>query len=283
MADGPDGALRAVPLRQVRFGEQERRHFDPAALQDLAATLKADGQLQPIGVYPAGDGTFIGIYGERRWRAAALAGLETVLAVVRPPPASEPDAAGLRILENACREGLRPLELASGLNRLMEAGGLTAAQAAAKVGMRPAAATKALALLGLPEAVRRMVDDGTVGAAVGYELSKVEDPAVQAELARQVADGRLGRDGLAARVRSAKRAAKGFDKASGDPGERKRGSVTAKLAGGRQVTVRAGDVTVDSLIATLEELLGRCRAARTKGLTLNTLLVLLADEAGEGR
>jgi ParB family chromosome partitioning protein len=283
MADGSDGGVRAIPLRQVRFREQERRHFDPAALEDLARTLKADGQLQPIGVYPAGDGTFIGIYGERRCRALALAGMDTVLAVVRERPAGEPDAAGLRMLENACRENLRPLELASGLNRLMEAGGLTAAQAAAKVGMRPAAATKALALLALPEQVRRLVDDGTIGAAVGYELSKVEDPAVQAERARQVADGRLGRDGLAARVRSAKRAARSGGNAPPDGREHKRGPVTAKLTGGRQVTVRAGDLSVDALIVTLEELLGKCRAARTKGLTLNTLLVLLADEAGEGR
>jgi ParB family chromosome partitioning protein len=274
------GTVRQIPLGQVRWPDQERRHFDPAALEDLARTLRADGQLQPIGVYPDGDGRFVGLYGERRWRAAALAGLGSILAVVREPPAGEPDAAALRMLENACRQDLRPVELASGLNRLMKTGGLTAAQAAARVGMRPAAVTKALALLDLPEPLQRQVDDGTISATAGYQLSLVKDPRDQAELAGEVASGRIGRDALAGRVRSARRA---VAPSAGPPDVRadpKRAQVTAKLAGGRQVTVRAGGLTtVDALIAPLEELLGRCRSARARGLTLGTLLVLLSDEA----
>jgi ParB/RepB/Spo0J family partition protein len=248
-------------------------HFGEAELQQLAATIEAHGVLEPIGVVRDGDG-YLGLWGERRLRAAALAGLKFIPAVVRDKPGSEAETIEVRLIENLSREGLRPLEQAAGLDQLMKAGGLTASEVAKRVGLTPAAVTKSLSLLSLPVTLRDAVDAARIPAGAGYDLSRIGDPHLQSQLAAEVAAGALTRDGLAGRIRSAKRAP-----ATGVEGRPSR--VTAKLSGRRVVTVSAADLTVESLIATLEDLLARCRSARPKGLSLRTLMTLLADEAGQ--
>jgi ParB family chromosome partitioning protein len=269
----PECRAEQVPVGKITFPSQERKHFGEAELHQLAATIAAHGVLEPIGVVRDGD-AYAGLWGERRLRAAQLAGLKFIPAVVRDAPGSEAEAIEVRLIENISRENLRPLEQASGLDQLMRATGLSGSEVAKRVGLTPAAVTKSLSLLSLPGPLRDAVDAGRIPAGAGYELSRVEDPQLQSQLAAQVAAGTLTRDGLAGRLRSA----------GGPPSkqaERRPSRVTAKLAGGRVVTVSANDLTVESLIATLEDLLARCRSARPKGLSLRTLMTVLADEAAQ--
>jgi ParB family transcriptional regulator, chromosome partitioning protein len=260
-----------IARKAISWPEQERKHFGAEELEELAATIRVHGILEPIGVVRNGD-RYIGLWGERRCRAAELAGLDVVPAVVREKPVNEAEAVEIRLIENIAREGLRPCEQAAGVAQLMKAGGFSASEVAKRVGMKPAAVSKALPLLRLPDSIRQKIDAGIISAGAGYELARVEDPKIQAEFAEQVARGSLSRDALAGRIKASKRV--------GDPKNHNRQSrITAKLSGKRLVTVRASDLTVESVVAMLEELLARCRAARNKGLGLGTMLKVLADES----
>jgi ParB family chromosome partitioning protein len=170
------------------------------------------------------------------------------------------------------REALRPLEQSVGLDQLMKAGGLTASDLARRVGMKPAAVTKSLSLLQLPEPIRQQIDAGLISPAAGYELTRVEDPQLRLQLAAQVAGGTLTRDALAGKIKATRRSV-------AESTESNRSRVTAKLTSGRLVTVCANNLTVESVITTLEDLLSRCRAARSKGLALRTMLKVLSDES----
>jgi len=176
----------------------------------------------------------------------------------------------IRLIENLARQGLRPLEQATALRQFQQAKGLTSSQVALRLGMRPAAVCRSLALLELPASVRKQVEDGAISPAAGYELGRVKDANEQADLAARVASGELSRDALVGAIKDAQRRT--------SRGEGKHTGATARLDGNRQVTVRGDNLTVESFIATLEELLARCRTARTKGLSLRTLLNVLSDE-----
>jgi ParB/RepB/Spo0J family partition protein len=262
--------VEQILRKAVVWHEQERKQFGPAELEELAATIRVHGILEPLGVTRDGDG-YVGLFGQRRWMAAELAGLERVPAIVRDKPTTEAGWMEIRLIENISRENLRPLEQAVGLDQLMKAGGLSASDVAKRVGMKPAAVTKSLRLLSLPGPIRQQIDSGLITAASAYELTQVENPSVQAELAAQVAAGQLSRDGLIGAINPTKRRA--------SKSEGKHTGATARLDAHRHVTVRGENLTVESFIATLEDLLARCRAARTKGLSLRTVLNVLSDES----
>ncbi|HEX4053825.1 MAG TPA: ParB/RepB/Spo0J family partition protein [Tepidisphaeraceae bacterium] len=266
-----DYHIEQIPGKKITWPAQERKHFGEAELLELAATIRAHGILEPIGVIEDGDG-YRGLWGQRRWMAAELASLELIPAVVRDKPTTEAEAMEIRLIENMAREALRPLEQAVGLDQLIKASGLSASDLAKRVGMKPAAVTKSLSLLQLSEPIRQQIDAGLISPAAGYELARVEDPQLRSELAAQVAGGTLTRDALIGRIKAIKR-----------PGaqatETEKSRITAKLSKGRLVTVCGSNLTVDSVITALEDLLARCRAARTKGLALRTMLNVLADEA----
>jgi ParB family chromosome partitioning protein len=268
--------MDAAEIQQIRrdaiiWPAQERKHFGEEELAELAATIRTHGILEAIGVIRNGEG-FTGIFGQRRWMAAGIAGLETVPAKVWEKPMSEAAAREIRLIENLARQSLNPIEQASGVAELMKAANLSASEAAKRVGMKPAAVTKSLTLLHLPEPIRQKISAGTIGAAAGYQLARIDDPKIQAEYAEQVASGALNRDSLAGRIKARGRAPASSKQAGPS-------RVTAQLSSHRIVTLRAASLTVDSVIATLEELLSRCRSARSKGLGLGTMLKVLADEA----
>lgn len=266
-----DLQIEQIPLKKISWPAQERKHFGKAELEELAATIRVHGILEPIGVTRVPDG-FEGQFGQRRWMAGELAGLEFIPAIVREKPFTEAAAMEIRLIENLARESLRPLELSVAIDQLMKVGGLSVSEVGKRVGMKSAAVIKSVSLLQLSEPIRRQIDAGAIGPAAGYELARVEDPQVRAELAAQVAQGKFTRDGLANTIKTLKRP-------SGGSRERGRSKVTARLAGQRMITVRGEKLTVDSLIATLEELLNRCRKARSQKLALRTMLNVLADEA----
>ena len=142
--------------------DQPRKDFDDAALGELADSIAKYGVLQPLLVRPLNGGSYQLIAGERRWRAARLAGLTEVPVVVREM--TDEEAAALALIENLQREDLNPLEEAFGFRKLMDDFGLTQEEAAEKVGKSRPAVANALRLLKLPEAILSLVRDGSISA-----------------------------------------------------------------------------------------------------------------------
>jgi len=149
--------------------EQPRRHFDPEALASLAESVRQHGLLQPLVVRRVA-GHYELIAGERRLRAAAAAGLETVPVVVREGGPEE--RLELAIIENVQRQNLTALEEAEAYRHLIDAYGLTQEEVATRVGKSRPAITNALRLLGLPDAVKARLESGELSAAHARALSR---------------------------------------------------------------------------------------------------------------
>ncbi len=185
LASGGEGEpLRHIPVERIRRGPwQPRRDFDPAALEELAASIRAQGVLQPVVVRPAGDAYEL-VAGERRWRAAQMAGLAEIPAVVRE--VDDRTAAALALIENIQRRDLNPIEEARGLARLIDEHGLTHQEAAEAVGRSRAAVSNLLRLLELDAEVRAMVERGELEMGHARALLALP-PARQREAAARVA------------------------------------------------------------------------------------------------
>ena len=154
---GGDGTLATLAVGLIQAGKyQPRRNFDETALDELAASLKAQGMIQPIVVRALPKGRYELIAGERRWRAAQRAGLAEIPALVREVP--EQTVLALALIENIQREDLSPLEEADALQRLIGEFGLTHQQVAAAVGRSRAAVSNLLRLLELPARIRALLD-----------------------------------------------------------------------------------------------------------------------------
>jgi len=178
----PGDALASLPVDALQPGRfQPRLRIDQAALSGLADSIKAQGVMQPILARPLGDGRYEIIAGERRWRAARLAGLASVPALVREVP--DRNALAIALIENIQREDLNPLEEAGGLKRLLDEFGLTHADAAEALGRSRAAVTNALRLLELAPPVQELLRDGKLD--MGHARALLALPALrQIELAR---------------------------------------------------------------------------------------------------
>ncbi|HEX7349124.1 MAG TPA: ParB/RepB/Spo0J family partition protein [Rhodanobacteraceae bacterium] len=189
-SDAADGAageqLRNLPVKAIRAGQyQPRHHFDEAALDELAASIKSQGLIQPIVVRDLGRGQYELIAGERRWRAAQRAGIAELPAVIRNIPAQSVLAVAL--IENIQRQELTALEEAQALARLIGEFKLSQQQAADAVGRSRAAVANLLRLLELPEAVRALLDEGRI--EMGHARALVTLPAARAiALATKAAD-----------------------------------------------------------------------------------------------
>jgi ParB family chromosome partitioning protein len=156
-------ALRRLPVAVLQPGKyQPRRDMHEDSLADLADSIKAQGVIQPIVVRPVGgagkEGRYEIIAGERRWRAAALAGLTEVPVVVRP--VTDRAAIAMSLIENIQREDLNPLEEAGALKRLIDEFDLTHDEAAAAVGRSRAAVSNHLRLLDLASEVKKLIEAG---------------------------------------------------------------------------------------------------------------------------
>ena len=187
-ADG-SSSLREVPVELLRRGKyQPRVDMREDSLTELAESIKAQGVVQPIVVRPlpngAGDETEYEIVaGERRWRAAQMAGLQTIPAVIRDIP--DESAVAVALIENIQREDLNPIEEARSLHRLIEEFGLTHADAADAVGRSRATVTNLLRLLELPRLVREMLERRDLDMGHARALLGVESPELQFELAER--------------------------------------------------------------------------------------------------
>ena len=179
--------LRELPVELIAASpNQPRRTFDEAALEGLAGSLRERGVLQPVLVRPVAGGTYELVAGERRWRAAQLAGLDTVPALVR----ARDDAQALEValIENMAREDLNPVEEARACAALVEELGLTREDVGRRVGRSRVAVSNLLRLLDLPDETLALLERGELTEGHGRALLLAEDHADRRRLGRAAAE-----------------------------------------------------------------------------------------------
>ena len=186
----PEGAIvQEIPIRDIAPNpEQPRKAFNEHDLQELAASIEKHGVLQPVVIRPLpkkedGDEQprFVLVAGERRWRAAAMAGLEKVPAIVRS--VDERETLELSLIENIQRTDLNPMEQAVALRNIIDRFGLTQEELADRLGKPRPTVANVLRLLMLPKPLQQMVRDGRITAGHAKVLLSVGDPKLQLSLA----------------------------------------------------------------------------------------------------
>ncbi len=178
--------LRDLPVELISPNpKQPRRHFDEDALNALAGSLQERGVLQPVLVRPKPGGTYELVAGERRWRAAQLAGLEKIPAIVR----ARDDAVALELalIENMAREDLNPIEEARAVAALVEELGLTREEVGRRVGRGRVAVSNLLRLLDLPDEALGLLEQGSLSEGHGRALLLAKDHTARRRLARAAA------------------------------------------------------------------------------------------------
>ena len=187
--EGDKGELQMLPTHALQPGKyQPRTRMDPGSLEELAASIKAQGIMQPIMVRPVGADTYEIIAGERRWRASQIAGLVQVPCLVRE--IADEAALAMSLIENIQREDLNPLEEAGGIQRLIDEFDMTHQQAADAVGRSRPAASNLLRLLNLAKPVQELLMAGDIDMGHARALLPL-DGASQIQLANQVAARQL--------------------------------------------------------------------------------------------
>lgn len=233
--------------------DQPRKEVDPDALARLAESLRTRGQFQPIQVrWDEAAERHVIIMGERRWRAATLAGLPKLACVVRTGEMSDDERLSIQLVENCLREDLAPVDQARAFRRLMDSRGLTREQVAAELSINKETVGRVLSLLTLPEAVRDAVDDGSLPASAAFAIAKLDDPGEQSRLAKAAVEGKLTRDDVAKQVRASR------------PVARKRAAKARTMEihrfnGYRIEVTRKGGVDDAGLCEALEDMLAKFR------------------------
>jgi ParB family chromosome partitioning protein len=203
----PDGELQQLRLDRIQPGKfQPRQTMDPERLAELAASIKAQGVIQPIVVRPIGGARFEIIAGERRWRAAQQAGLGEIPALVREVP--DQAVVAMALIENIQREELTPLEEAQALHRLIAEFKYTHQQTADALGRSRAAVSNLLRLLDLPPAIKELLEQHRLEMGHARALLTL-DPALALKLAKQAAEHGWSVRELEAAARRAQTAPKG--------------------------------------------------------------------------
>jgi ParB family chromosome partitioning protein len=183
--EAPRDALVTLPVASIRPGRyQPRTKMDQQALAELAASIRSQGLMQPLLVRPVDRGRYELIAGERRWRAAQMAGLDEVPVLVREVP--DEAALAMSLIENIQRENLNPMEEAAGVQRLVEEFKMTHEQAADAVGRSRSATTNLLRLLKLAKPVQELVMEGALEMGHARAILALE-PARQVEAGNRVA------------------------------------------------------------------------------------------------
>ncbi|MCB1659735.1 MAG: ParB/RepB/Spo0J family partition protein [Pseudomonadales bacterium] len=177
-------SLLNLPLEQLQRGRyQPRRDMNPVALQELADSIKAQGVMQPIVVRSIGEDSYEIVAGERRWRAAQMAGLDSIPAIIRQ--INDDTAMAMALIENIQREDLNPMEQATAMHRFVEEFGLTHQQIAEAVGKARATVSNLLRLMALPREVKTLLEHGDI--EMGHARALLALPQnQQAEVARLI-------------------------------------------------------------------------------------------------
>ncbi len=201
---------------------QPRKNFNENKLKELSASIKAHGLAQPIVVSPATEpGTYEIIAGERRWRAAKMAGLKEIPAVVRHT--DEKNKFQISLVENIQREDLNPIEEALAFRSLMKDFGHTQEDLAKTLGKDRSVIANAVRLLGLSREIQALIEDSTISAGHGRTLAAIQDAGRQKEILKKILDGNLS-------VREVELIAREIKKAGSDAGTSKKNRRNAELA-----------------------------------------------------
>ena len=188
-----EGGSLSLPISEVQPGlKQPRKRFDDETLADLADSIRTHGIIQPLTVRRLSSGYYQIIAGERRWRAAKLAGLHEVPAVIIE--ADDRTVMELGLIENLQREDLNPIEEAAGYQTLIDEYGLTQEEVSKRVGKSRSAVTNALRLLSLPDAVHLLLEEGRLSAGHARAILSCPVKELQKKLAQKVVN-----DGLSVR------------------------------------------------------------------------------------
>ncbi len=188
----PDGTPIKISIDKIRANHlQPRRHFDPEALGELAASIKQHGLAQPIVVsYDALSRSYELIAGERRWRASQLAGFQEIEVVVRQPR-DDKQRLALTLIETLQREDLNPIEVALGYLRLMKEFGINQTALGEEVGKSKSGISNTLRLLELPEEIQKALQFGQLSEGHGRALLMVSDPNLRHAVFKKVLEGKL--------------------------------------------------------------------------------------------
>ena len=187
--EAPAGAPQVLPLQQLRPGRyQPRTRMDPEALNELADSIRAQGVIQPILVRPVGEDSYEIIAGERRYRAAKIAGLEEIPVLVKA--VADEVALAIALIENIQREDLNALEQAQGVRRLIQDFGFTHEQAAQSIGRSRSATTNLLRLLNLASPVQQLLMDGALEMGHARALLSLQS-SDQIQLGQRIATSGL--------------------------------------------------------------------------------------------
>jgi ParB family transcriptional regulator, chromosome partitioning protein len=207
----PEEELRELPVELIAPNpRQPRRRFDEEGLAALAASLGERGMLQPVLVRPRTGGAYELVAGERRWRAARIAGLETIPALVRAR--ADGEALEAALIENMAREDLNPIEEARACLALVEELGLTREDVGRRLGRSRVAVSNLIRLLDLPDSALVLLQEGTLTEGHGRALLLADDHVARGRLARAAVQEGWSVRMLEARARASKR--------TGDPGKR---------------------------------------------------------------
>lgn len=180
-----EGGSLSLPISQVEPGlKQPRKRFDEDSLQDLADSIRTHGVIQPLTVRRLASGYYQIIAGERRWRAAKIAGLTEIPAVIIE--ADDRKVMELGLIENLQREDLNPVEEANGYKVLMDEYGLTQEEVAQRVGKSRPAVANALRLLALPDPVHQLLEEGKLSAGHARAILAAPTGELQKKLAQKV-------------------------------------------------------------------------------------------------
>ena len=204
------GGVLSVELdRIVPSPLQPRRHFDSGRLQELAQAIRSQGVIEPLVVRPAppADGAaarYELVAGERRWRAARIAGLGVVPIVVRE--LDDHAALEMSLVENLMREDLNPVDEAHGFERLARSFGMSHDQVAARIGKSRPYVSNAIRLLDLPPAVLEMIERGELSAGQARPLLAIASAEAQTVAARRIVEGRISARGAEELAGAARRA-----------------------------------------------------------------------------
>jgi ParB family transcriptional regulator, chromosome partitioning protein len=257
----PRGGVRNIDLERITPNpEQPRLVFDETTLEELAASIREHGVLQPILVRPLDNGEYQLIAGERRWRASKAAGLDTIPALIED--IDDDTALEISIIENLQREDLTPLDEAAMYDRMVREHGYSVRRLAQKLGKDKGYLENRLRLADAPEEVRELVSLRKDTLSHAYELLKVDDPKKRKRLAAQVARGELTLIKLRDRIegRPARSAPAGpfvdddgHEDAIAEADDQTADEAEAAWTGKRR-DILAGDLTDDALVSAKQQL-----------------------------
>ena len=259
----------AIDRLSLRQQVRESSGFDDESLAGLARSIcESGGVHQPLLVRRE-DGELVILDGERRYRAAKLAGLLNVPIIIEDVELTSSEITHRQFVLDAQRVGLSIVERGRAVACLISDAGWTAEQAAGKLGISPASVSRMLAVLKLPGSILQHVQSGRISPDAAYQLSRVDDADEQARLAEDVTEGLLTRDALSRKLKRVQRA----------QSTKRSSRVTATLGSGRTVTFAGNDLSLESVTEWLEQLLSRAKKAKTQGLSLHTFVRTLKDQA----